>query len=215
MLKHLTLSLHSVMILLSSSAWAARPFNTDDARIVDRGHCQLETFTKSQRTYSGSEFWFLPACNPWGAELTVGWNRIESETKGVAQAKFLLKPLETNGYGFAASAGMIGNDPFVNGISSISFFDDRSVIHVNLGAMQDRGADKSRATGGIGLEQLLIAPRLYGILETFGQTGEKATLHAGFRIWLVPNRVQVDATHGTQQGSPSRRFTTVGLRPLF
>ena len=51
---------------------AARPFVTDDARIVDRDHCQLETFTKSQRTYAGSEFWFLPACNPWGAELTLG-----------------------------------------------------------------------------------------------------------------------------------------------
>jgi len=203
------------MIFMAFPAWGARPFNTDDARIVDSGHCQLETFTKSQRTYSGSEFWFLPACNPWGAELTLGWNRIESETKGVAQAKFLWKPLETNGIGFASSFGMFGDDPFVNGISSLSFLDDRSVIHVNLGVLQDRSADKSRLTGGLGLEQLLFAPRLYGILEVFGQTGDKATLHTGLRLWIVPNRVQVDATYGTQQGSPSRRFTTVGLRLLF
>jgi hypothetical protein len=203
------------MIFMSFPAIAARPFVTDDARIVDQGHCQLETFTKSQRTYAGSEFWFLPACNPWGAELTVGWNRIESETSGIAQAKFLFKPLQPNGSAYAASVGLFGNDPYFNGIGSLSFFDDRSVIHVNLGALQDRSADKTRATGGLGLEQLLIVPRLYGILEMFGQSGDKPTLHAGFRIWIMPNRVQIDATHGTQQGSPSRRFTTVGLRLLF
>lgn len=45
-------------------AHAARPFVTDDARVVGRGGCQIETFYKEQRAYSGSGFWFLPACNP-------------------------------------------------------------------------------------------------------------------------------------------------------
>src|SRR2546423_1115150 len=64
--------------IVSWSALAARPFVTDDAQIVDQGHCQLETFYKKQHAYSGSEFWFLPACNPSfvplenGLEITVG-----------------------------------------------------------------------------------------------------------------------------------------------
>ena len=59
-------------LLFAPPAYAARPFVTDDARIVD--HCQVETFYKEQRNYSGSEFWFLPACNPFGFEITIGGN---------------------------------------------------------------------------------------------------------------------------------------------
>jgi len=62
---------------------------------------------------------------------------------------------------------------------------------------------------------LLMAPRLYGILESYGQRGEKPTLHTGLRIWVVPNRLQVDTTVGRQNASTERRFGTVGLRVLW
>jgi len=221
MRKRLAASLNFALILLANPAWAARPFVTDDARVVDKGHCQLETFTKSQRAYAGSEFWFLPACNPsfvpyqHGVELTLAYNRIESDHNGILQAKTLLKPLETNGMGFAFSVGVFGGEPFFNGIGSFSFLDDRSVIHTNLGAIKDHKADLTRGTWGIGLEQLLYGPRVYGILETYGQRGEKPTLHAGFRFWVVPNKIQIDATMGEQQSSPVRRFNTIGLRLIF
>ena len=99
----LTASLQTVLLLFAAPAYAARPFFTDDARIVD--NCQIETFYKRQRTYSGSEFWFLPACNtsvaglPWNFELTVGGNRIERERNEILQTKLLLKPLEPNAGG--------------------------------------------------------------------------------------------------------------------
>ena len=191
---------------------AARPFVTDDARIVDREHCQLETFTKSQRAYAGSEFWFLPACNPLGFEMTFGFNRIESDRNTIAQAKFLLKPLEANGAGVAVSVGSFGGEPYINGIGSFSFLDDRSVIHVNLGATR---AEINKKTWGLGIEQLLFAPRLYGILEAYGQTADKPTLHTGLRFWVVPNQFQVDSTIGRQGSTPERRFFTIGLRFIF
>ena len=87
----------SALSICCASAFAARPFFTDDARIVD--NCQIETFYKEQRSYSGSEFWFLPACNPTGFELTVGGNRIERERNEILQTKLLLKPLEPNAGG--------------------------------------------------------------------------------------------------------------------
>ncbi|HUQ24444.1 MAG TPA: hypothetical protein VM140_02150 [Burkholderiales bacterium] len=188
---------------------AARPFNTDDARTVDPGGCQVETFYKEQRAYSGSEFWFLPACNRLGVEWTVGGNRIEGERNVVLQAKKLVKPIETNGYGLAFSVGSFGGDPYVNGIASFSFLQDWSVIHSNVGYIENRG------TWGLGLEQLILPPRVYGILETYGERGEKPTLHGGIRFWVVPNRFQIDSTYGTQQSDPVRRFFTVGLRFLF
>ena len=188
---------------------AARPFNTDDARSVDPGGCQIETFYKEQRAYSGYEFWFLPACNRLGVEWTVGGNRIEGENNLILQGKKLLKTLEPNGYGLAFSAGSFGGDYFFNGIASFAFFEERSVIHSNLGYFENR------PTWGIGLEQLLYAPRVYAILETYGERGEKPTLHAGIRFWVIPNRFQIDSTYGTQQSDPVRRFFTVGLRFLF
>lgn len=197
---------------LSPLAHSARPFVTDDARIVDEKHCQLETFTKSQRAYAGSESWFLPACNPLGFEATLGFNRIENDRNTIVQGKFLLKKLETNGVGFAASVGSFGGEPFVNGISSLSFLEDRSVVHLNLGATR---STINRATWGAGLEQLLLAPRLYGIFELYGQTADKPTVHTGLRFWAIPNRVQIDSTVGQQKSAPERRFFTVGLRLLF
>ena len=204
-------------------AHAARPFVTDDARVVDKGGCQVETFVKRQRRFDETEFWFVPACNPWGAELTVGHARVDSALSGdtrtaIFQAKTLFKPLETNGSGFALTVGMLANtanSPYFNGAGSFSFADDRVVLHANLGGIRDNVARISRGTWGVGAEILLIAPRLYGIVETYGQRGEKPTLHGGVRFWIVPDRIQVDTTIGRQNMSPERRFGTVGLRILW
>jgi hypothetical protein len=170
----------STAIAFAESAHAARPFVTDDARVVDPDHCQLETFYKEQRAYSGHEFWFLPACNKLDVEWTVAGNRIEGENNLIVQGKKLFKPLEPDGYGLALSVGSFGGDPYANGIASFSFFKDWSVIHTNLGYLKDR------ATWGVGLEQLVLAPRIYAILETFGERGDMPTQHAGIRFWVFP-----------------------------
>jgi hypothetical protein len=208
--RSLSASFHVALLFLAAPAQAARPFFTDDARVVDKGHCQLESFYKEQRAYSGSEFWFLPACNPFGVELTVGGNRVEGERSAIVQAKRLFKELQTNGTGYAGSVGFFGADPYVNGIASFSFLDDRAVVHTNLGAISRTGA-----TWGLGLEALLAPPRVYGIAEIFGQRSQTPTLHYGLRFWVIPNRFQIDATQGRQSADPEKRFFSVGLRLLF
>lgn len=210
------------LLLASVEARAARPFVTDDARVVDKDGCQVETFVKRQRRFKESEFGFLPACNPWGAELSIGHSRVDStlgDTRTtILQAKMLLKPLVTNGSGFALTLGTFygaAASPYLNAIGSFSFADDRVVVHANLGVLRDNAAKISRATWGTGAEVLMIAPRLYGIIESYGQRGEKPIAHTGLRIWVVPNRVQVDTTVGLQRSSLERRFGTVGLRLLW
>jgi len=65
-------------------------------------------------------------------------------------------------------------------------------------------------------QALLFAPRVYGILESFGQRGESPTYHYGIRFWVIPNRFQIDATRGDQGGgAPDRRFYTLGMRFIF
>jgi hypothetical protein len=211
----------TLALLAPLRAEAARPFFTDDARVVDKEHCQLETFYKQQHAYGGSEFWFLPACNPSfaptenGVELTVGGNRIEDERNFIVQGKMLFKTLQPNGSGYAASLGSFGGDPYANTIGSFSFFDDRAVLHANLGSLRDHDAGITRWTWGVGAEILMIAPRVYGIVETFGQRGDTPTQHVGLRFWVIPNRFQIDASVGRQSAEPEKRFTSVGLRFLF
>lgn len=221
----------AALVLIASPAHAARPLVTDDARIVDLQGCQVEIFYKRQREFRESEFGFLPACNPWGrVELSLGGTWTDSSLAGDSrtlslQAKTLLAPLETNGSGFAFTLGAAQVsafqsprvwNPSVNGIGSFSFLDDRIVLHANVGALRDNQLHLTRGTWGIGAEVLLIAPRLYAILEAYGQRLEKPTLQGGVRVWVVPNRLQIDATLGSQHATPfDHRFAALGLRLLW
>lgn len=225
-------SLSLILAPATLSAFAARPFVTDDARIVDAGGCQIEAFVKKQRDFGEREAWFLPGCNPGGnLELTFGGLNIQNDAEGrasalVAQGKTILKPLATDGYGVAATLGAARQrpfaaepashwSPFLNLISSISLQSGAVVIHVNAGALDDRNTGVLRPTGGLGGE-MLVAPRLSAIAETYGQKGEKASQQVGLRYWVVPDRVQVDGTLGSQRsGPPSRNWMSLGLRLLF
>ena len=220
------------MLLAQSPAFAARPFNTDDARLVDAGGCQIETFVKKQSKFDEREAWFLPGCNPGGnLELTFGGLNIRNDPEGrasavIAQGKTLLRPLRTNDYGVAATLGTARQrtfsadpasrwSPFLNLISSVSLRDDVVVIHANAGALDDRNTGVLRPTWGLGAE-VLVAPNLYAIVETYGQKGEKAAQQIGLRYWIVPNRLQVDGTLGSQRSAPpARNWTSLGLRILF
>jgi hypothetical protein len=226
----------AILVLLlgmaPTPAFSARPFNTDDARVVDAGGCQIETFVKNQRKFSEREAWFLPGCNPGGnLELTFGGLNIRNDADGrastlIAQGKTLLKPLQTDGYGVAATLGTAKQrpfaadptsrwSPFLNLISSISLHNDAAFIHVNAGALDDRNAGVLRPTWGLGVE-ILVAPHLYAIVESYGQKGEKAGQQIGLRYWIVPNRLQLDGTLGSQRsGPPVRDWTSLGLRILF
>lgn len=97
---------------------AARHFVTDDARIVDPGGCQIESYVKNQRNINEREAWFLTGCNPGGnLELTLGGMRASNSDEGranalVVQGKTLLRPLRTNDYGVAATLGALRQQPY-------------------------------------------------------------------------------------------------------
>lgn len=220
-------TLCAVLLLAQTAAHAARPMITDDARTVDAKACQVEAWSRTNR--GSRELWALPACNFTGnLELTLG-GAVTREGGGsstsdvVLQGKTLLKPLETNGYGVGLAIGYGAHpadyngrnlgDPYFYVPASFSFADDRVVLHLNGGARHVR-AEQTRATWGIGSETL-ITPRVFLIAETFGESRNNASYQAGLRLWLVPNRVQIDATYGNQYGDkPGARWFSVGLRLL-
>ena len=100
-----------LLALAAREAIAARPMITDDARVVDPKACQVESWVRRNR--ESTEAWALPACNPTGHfELTFGgartWEHGESAfTDQQIQAKTVLRPLETDGWGLALAVGTV------------------------------------------------------------------------------------------------------------
>lgn len=210
------------------SAHAARPLVTDDSRIVDPKSCQLETWLRFNR--DGTERWALPGCNLTGNfELTFG-GAVQSYGDGTAltdvqlQGKTVLKPLETNGYGVALVFGGVNHPKaedrkalgtaYVYVPLSVSFADDHYLLHTNLGVSRDREARETRMTWGLAAEAVLN-DRFTVIGESYGENRGNPWYQLGLRIWLVPNRVQIDATYGSRFGNQAAdRFVSVGLRLL-
>ena len=218
----------ALTLLHPVAAYPARPLITDDARTVDPYACQVESWVKTNR--GSREYWALPACNFTGnLELTLGgaYTRDAGGSENsdlVFQGKTLLKPLETNGYGIAFAAGYAGHPaahagrplggPYLYMPLSLSLADDRVVLHANLGAKHLREDRSNRGTWGLGSETM-ITPRVYLIAETFGESRDNASYQLGIRLWIVPNRVQVDTTYGNQYGGkPDARWFSIGLRLL-
>ncbi len=235
-------------LFASRSALGARPFNTDDARVVDPGGYQIESFVKVQGGSQQTEFWLVPAANFGGAlerfEFTMGGNYIRSDSNGnsnliLAQVKALLKPLQTNGVGFALSVGVNRTteevvatpfgiatvpgetsnqthyDPYLNAISSLSVRDDAVVFHLNAGATRDTLNHETIGNWGIGAEIALGGP-VFAIAETYGVSNEKPSYQVGIRYWVIPARLQVDGTYGWQLASPTNlNWISIGLRVLW
>lgn len=216
------------LLLCPPPAHSARPMITDDARTVDPYACQVESWVRTNR--GSREYWALPACNFTGnLELTLGGavtrDATGSETSDVVlQGKTLFKALEANGYGIGLAVGYNAHpavqnnhtlgDPYFYVPASLSLADDRVVLHANLGARHTRAENKTRSTWGLASETMITA-RTYLIAETFGESGNNASYQVGVRLWIVPNRVQVDTTYGNQYGDRSQpRWFSIGLRLL-
>jgi hypothetical protein len=208
----------------------ARTMVTDDARIVDPKACQLETWVRSYRD-RGDELWALPGCNPFGGfEVTLGGARLHpraepSRSVFQGQVKTLFRPLTTDDWGWGVAFGTLNtlpratldgrNHPYFYLPVSASTLADRLVLHLNLGAT--RGPNDGRDVQGIwgvGFE-FAMHPRALLIAETYGVTGERPQAQIGLRLWALPERVQIDATWGGQQGPGGvGHWFSIGLRLL-
>jgi len=217
------------LILFTSSSYAARPMLTDDARVTDAKSCQMETWVRDNK--NSTEFWALPACNFTGnLELTIGAAKSHDSngtktTDSVYQAKTLLRKLATNDWGYGLVVGNVRHPAInaqSNGIgdfyayvpSSISFFDDKFVLHTNLGVLHSKQEKNTNLTWGVGSETRLT-DKSYLIAETFGQNKGNPYYQVGIRYWLVANHVQIDTTYGDRMTNASdERWFSVGLRLL-
>ena len=213
----------AVVLTFAPEARAIRPFITDDARVVGKGHVQLESWWRRDR--ESMQVWVFPAVGPtdW-LELSMGGVLGSSKRSGqptlalslpLVQGKFLLKETTPNGLpGVAVAVGgipPIGRGGFESdGLAyygyiafTESLFDqERVLIHANVGAAGSvLGEDKARVqlTWGTGTQVRLIGP-FHGVFELFSGDPYAPTLggaiQAGFRH-VFNDHLQLDATMGT------------------
>ncbi|MDO8298054.1 MAG: hypothetical protein Q7T64_00030 [Lacisediminimonas sp.] len=215
----------ALLVWLHPTAFAARPMITDDARIVDPGSCQLESWVK--RNQSGHEVWALPGCNVTGnLELTAGGAKVNngegSASTTLVQAKTLFRPISSNGWGAGLTVGTVeylplarrSRDLYAYIPLSFSFADDAFVLHLNTGWLREAGRGTHRLTWGLGTE-LALSQRSWLIAEAFGQDQGRPFFQAGWRQWLVPDRVQLDATYGDRGGGGTgEKWFSLGVRFL-
>lgn len=227
----------SLAALATPVAHAARPMVVDDARIVDHKACQVESWVR--RDSLTTEFWALPACNPFGPfELTVGGARVPSTvaapgasaTDTVLQVKGLLQGMsdERNGWGFVAGnvhrpsvdkARNLLGDRYAYLIHSQQWAGGRWVWHFNAGAVKRVTELRTHGTAGVGFEwqAFQAAPNFQILGEAYGETTGQRFYQAGFRWWVVPDRLQLDATVGNRLDNPwlpNQRWFTIGIRVI-
>ncbi|MBX3229263.1 MAG: transporter [Labilithrix sp.] len=240
MRRALTLGLALAALFVSAPAAAIRPFITDDARVVGKGHLQLETYWR--RDDLALQHWILPAIGPndW-LELTLGGvhgiGNISTREEGydiagpVAQAKVLLRETIPNRPpGFALSAGTVPplgrggfSAPGWTGFSYLAmtqafFKEDDFLIHANIGlsAIAAKGFDPVKFTWGVGTQVETIYD-FHLIGEVFSGdpyvAGAGAAYQVGFRI-IFNDHLQLDGTYGRgfTGDSPMPPFFSSGFR---
>lgn len=212
------------MLLCARPAHAIRPFVTDDARVVGKGHVQLETWMRRDR--SSLQHWMLPAVGPtdW-LEVTLGGahgigrlrQRPEPPLYAVGgpllQGKLLLRdavPNQLPGVGIVVGgitpAGRGGLEaPGWSGFSYLavtqSFIkEDDFLIHANIGVstVSAPGLDPAKVTWGIGT-QVETFFDVHLIAELFSGDpyahGADGAYQAGFRV-IFNDHLQLDGTWG-------------------
>jgi len=217
-----------VLCLMSSPAWAGRPFFTDDAGLTTPETCQIETWAQFNANHD-RDLWALPACNPIGnLEITVGINQLQTHTDGnvdsyLLQGKTLFREMETNSWGMGVAFGVIrprhgdaGAD-FIYLPFSLSFADDQLFVHANLGWIKNRasGANQTsgfnRTTWGLGTGYSL-AKHVSVFAETFGDDVVRPIIHTGLNIAIVPNKLNLNITAGRDLAvDPDQNFYSIGL----
>ena len=217
----------TALLSVSVSAFAARPFMTDDARLTTSGSCQLESWTRIYK--DSTQKWALPACNPTGNfEVTLGGGHTKdkgevSTNDYVLQGKSLFRELNTNDYGWGLAVGTVNHPSKVQGPNalgntyayvplSISTLDDKVIYHTNLGWLRDKETRENQMTFGFGAE-IQARDRVLAIAEVFGNNKERPYWQTGARYSVIPNLLQVDMTVGEKfNGLSSTRWISFGLR---
>ena len=223
-----SMGMHRTLLILalatSSSAFAGRPLFTEDATVLEQGHCQLELWM--DRYKDATDVWMAPACN-FGAniELEAGASRtFAAGTAALSQSYFQVKTAFRSvddhpwGVGLVLGVNRVPlrevhkgwDDPFA--IVPVSFkVGEDNLLHLNVGWVRNREQGRDLTLWGVALE-VPVTESITLLGETFGENTARPFLSVGGRATAIKDRLEFDLTYVARPGGTSaERFVSLGL----
>ncbi|HVF65702.1 MAG TPA: hypothetical protein VNE58_17080 [Casimicrobiaceae bacterium] len=212
--------------LATSHAIAGEPLVTDDASILERGVCQVESWHRWS-TGGAHEGWLLPACSvtSW-LELTAGGARYRDPDVGghslfLLQAKSVFAADPDGRWSIGAVVG-IGRDggheergrafhqSSALGLVSFAALDNTLRVHANAGVAYSRG-DYRTAAWGTAIE-FDFRDDWTAMAEIFRDAPGRPSYQIGLRYLLVTDRVELFLSGGDRFGGSGDWFAKFGVR---
>lgn len=217
-------------LVTAAPTWAGRPLQTEDAGLLGRGDCELESFAARERVRD------LPSvrvasiqlgCGVGGnTQLALAAARARADGEHVDELTLVgktgLRDLTDEQAGvtlaYAASAMRLPGGSFRHELTQV-----RAVVtvphgdwllHANLGAERSEAERLNTTTWALAVERTgLGAFDLMG--EVFGDDRNDPWLNAGLRWNVLTKRLMVDASYGMQLDSARAKLLTVGFKLAF
>lgn len=222
----------AVLIGLSAPAWAARPFSTDDAGVIAKGQCEVQSFYEhlnqpgpNTKSLSGRL-----GCGVIGStQLAFAYE--QSKTSGqktremVLSGKTQLVDGGANRASFALAystarqrvpGGSWGSgDTAVNLVASVP--EGPWVAHFNLGVTAERRPNRDVTTWALAFERLGLGLRadVDAGLEFYGNDRGSAWTQLAARWNFKPNTLMFDASLGREIGGDDITRLTLGFKLAF
>jgi hypothetical protein len=220
------------LLLAASGAHAGRPMATEDAGVLDRGACELESFL-ARVTASGQ-----PSARALSLQLGCGFGYDSQLALAVAEAKAgglkarsttllgktALNAPANNTTAFTLAWGLAWAKPdggsnehevtFLNGVATHPLSSSLK-LHANLGWSRSESAKASTTNWNLGLEKS-YAGGIDAMAEIYATDRDDAPwVQLAVRWAAIPDKLFIDGSWGLQTGSGSAKQMTVGLKVPF
>ncbi len=232
-MKRVSLCTFAVMSALVGLAHAGRPLATEDAAVIDKGSCELESFLAQSRGSglpSASGFSVQYGCGVgFSSQLALATARFsaagQADRTVTLGGKTGLNTPAKDGPAWALAWGLVGHKAngghfkhettYVNGVLTQPLAGELK-LHANLG--WSRGQSTQQNTVGW---QLALEQGLGGGIEVMGelfanQRDHSPWLQFGLRWAALPDKLFVDTSYGWQTDKATKpRLFTLGLKAVF
>jgi len=191
----------------------------DDAGVANPHSCQLElggAALEHEQRYS-----ILPACNfSQNLEWTAGMTGFAhpggtDEADFVVQGKTVLKPLDGWGAALAIRVLHQAHDRGLGGYAyapvTIPLFDDKFLLHANLGVFQLADGGITRMLWGLGSETKL-SDRISLLAEVYARDDANPSIQAGIRLTPIMDRLSMDLTYSDTLDGKGAHALNLGLQ---
>lgn len=221
-----------VALCIATTSHAGRPLVTEDAGVLEKGSCELETYARrlTERAAPSSNGFSLQYGCGVGMRTQVAlaatMDRADGATvRGLAfGGKTSISdggeadPSWTLAWGLTAEkspGASLGHETtWLNGVFSMPLGKDLK-LHANLGWTRAQSTHQSTTGWAVALERS-TASGIDVMGEAFASDRDRAPwLQVGLRWAAVPEKVFVDGSWGFQTVSSRPRMLTVGLKAAF